>query len=148
MTAAAKAYEFVQALSQGKEPPAPFSMAWGLHEGMRGATWTIITSDGTVKTNTIKPMRGPGPIQKPTEVGKLSPDELLQLAAVMCAMRFDMTEPPPIQPSEVNLPQVELAVSLPDDRFSVRCPSPTLESLYGVAEIGKLFGEIRKRFVT
>lgn len=141
------AYEFVKAVSHGKEPPAPFRMAWGVHEGMRGATWTTVASDGTVLTNTIKPSRGPFVPQKPTEVGKLTPDEILQFAAILCAQRFDLIQPPVADPTDVSQPEVELPISLPTERFSLRYPSSKLADLYGLAEIGRVFQEVRKRFV-
>lgn len=141
-----RAYEFVRSVSMGEAPPAAFRMSWGLHEGMRGTTWTIVGSDGVVSTNTIKPSRGPVTPSKPTEVGRLSPDELRTFAAILCAQRFDLIQPPAEDPSLINAPQVELAIAMPEERFSLRCPSPTLESLYGLAEIGRVFGELRKRF--
>ena len=63
-----QAYEYVKAVSIGQSPPAPFRMAWGVHEGMRGATWTILDNEGVVSSNTIKPSRGPFVPQKPTEL--------------------------------------------------------------------------------
>ena len=143
-----RAYEFVSAVSRGEEPPGRFQMAWGLHEGMRGATWTTLASDGTVFTNTIKPTRGPFVPQKPTEVGRLTPDEVRTFAALLCAQRFDLLQMPAAEPTDIGLPEVELAISLPEERFSLRCPSPKLESVYGLAEIGRVFRELRGRFVT
>ncbi len=141
------AYESVKALSIGEEPPAPFQMAWGLHEGLRGATWTIVASDGTVSTNTIKPSRGPFVPQKPTEIGRLSADEVRTFAAILCAQRFDMIKVPDPDPTTIGLPEVELAISLPEERFSLRCPSPSLSDIYGLDEIGRVFRELRARFV-
>lgn len=140
------AYEHVKALSIGAEPPAPFRIAWGIHEGMRGATWTILASDGTVLTNTIKPTRGPFVPQMPTEIGRISADEVRTIAAVMCAQRFDLIQAPAATPDTVGAPEVELAISLPDERFSLRCPSPLLSDVYGLDEIGRLFRELRARF--
>ena len=142
------AYEFVKALSMGAEPPAPFSIAWGVHEGMRGATWTILASNGTVLTNTIKPMRGPAAPQRPTEVGKISADELRTFAAIMCAQRFDLLKAPDPTPETIGQAEVELAMSLPEERFSLRCPSALLSDVYGLDEIGRMFRELRARFVT
>ena len=110
--------------------------------GVRGA------SDGTVFTNTIKPTRGPFVPQKPTEVGRLTPDEVRTFAALLCAQRFDLLQMPAAEPTDIGLPEVELAISLPEERFSLRCPSPKLESVYGLAEIGRVFRELRGRFVT
>lgn len=142
------AYEYVQALSRGEEPPAPFRIAWGLHEGMRGATWTIVASDGVVYTNTIKPTRGPFVPQKPTEIGRLTADEVRTFAAILCAQRFDLLTVPAPDPASIGLPEVELAVSLPEERFSLRCPTPALADIYGLDEIGRVFKELRARFVT
>lgn len=143
-----KAFEFVKAVSQGEDAPAPFNMAWGLQEGMRGATWTTVRSDGVVLSNTIKPSRGPFVPSKPTELGTLTPGELQTFCAILCAQRFDLIQPPPMDPSLMHAPTVELAISVPDERFSLSCPSPKLEECYGLAEIGRVFGELRKRFTT
>lgn len=140
------AYEHLQAVAQGEEPPNPFRVAWGVHEGMRGTKWFMISSDGTVLVNHIKPARGPAAPQRPIEVGKLAPADVATFCGILCAMRFDLLQPPAMAPSDVGQAEVELAVSLPSERFSLRCPSSKLADLYGLDEIGRVFNELRAKF--
>lgn len=142
------AYEHLQAVAQGGEPAGPFQIAWGVHEGMRGTKWFMVGSDGAVLVNHIKPVRGPAAPQRPTEIGRLAPDDVLTLCSILCAMRFDLLKPPPMDPSDVGQAEVELAISLPNERFSLRCPSSKLADLYGLDEIGRVMNELRKKFPT
>lgn len=139
-------FEHLRAAAEGREPPNHFQIAWGVHEGMRGTKWFIVGSDGAVLVNHIKPVRGPAVPQRPTEIGRLGPDDLQKLCGILCATRFDLRQPPPMEPGDAGQAEVELAISLPNERFSLRCPSLKLAEPYGLDEIGRVMNELRKKF--
>lgn len=140
------AYESLKAVSQGQAAPESFRMAWGVHEGMRGANWIMLDCDGRVLTNTIKPTRGPFVPQKPTEVGQVSAAEVQTFCAILCAQRFDMLDLPEPGPADLSGAVVEFSISMPNARYSIKCPSPKLDDVYALAEIGNQFRDLKTRF--
>ncbi|MEI8258372.1 MAG: hypothetical protein WCJ30_22070, partial [Deltaproteobacteria bacterium] len=71
------------AFARGATPPAPLEMSWGVHDGMRGARWLSVGSDGLVQETTFSPSARGAPVRRP--LGRVGLDEVRALAGAIAS---------------------------------------------------------------
>lgn len=71
----------LEAFARGATPPEPLELSWGVHEGMRGARWLSVGSDGLVQETTFSPSSRGAPVRRP--LGRVGLDEVRALAGVV-----------------------------------------------------------------
>jgi hypothetical protein len=135
----------VASLAAGEAAPKPVFFVWGVHEGMRGASWLVLNAAGLLLERRMGPNAKLGEPLPETQLGHIPPAGVQQFAALLIAQNFDRIRPPPMPPSAPSAPQVELSVVCGDDIANVRIPSPQLDQLPGLGAIKDAFQALRQQ---
>jgi hypothetical protein len=135
--------DFVVALAEGRPVPGPITFLWGVHEGLRGATWTELRSDGMLKERKFPPGHPLGKPLSETVLAQLSAERVRAFAQVLVAHSFDRLNAPLGPPSPPNIPMVELTVVAGTDTMRIEVPAPQMDKTPGLTAIRDAFLALR-----
>ncbi len=135
----------IAALAAGEAAPAPVFFVWGLHEGMRGASWLVLNADGLLLERRMGPNVKLGEPLPETKLGRISQAGVQKFAALLIAQNFDTIRPPQTSPAAPSAPQVELTVVCGEDTANVRIPSPQLGQVPELQAIKDAFQALRRQ---
>jgi hypothetical protein len=134
--------DIVAALAAGEAAPAPVFFSWGVHEGMRGASWLVLNASGLLLERRMGPNARLGEPLPETKLGQIPPAGVQKFAALLVAQNFDQIRSPPAAPS---MPQVELTVVCGGDIANVRVPSRQLDQVPELRAIKNAFQALRQQ---
>jgi hypothetical protein len=123
-----RARAVVAAVADGRPAVVPASFTWAVHEGMRGASWLVLKTDGTLLERRFRADQPLGQPLPETKLGSASPAVVRELAALLIAQQFERIQPPsdPVPPTAA---QVEPIVEAGREQVSVRIPSHKLDQV-------------------
>jgi len=120
-------------------------MVWALHDGIRGAIWTIVKSDGKVIERKLTGPARLGEVVPATDLGTASPAALQELAATLVQQGFDRLKRPAGAMASPMAPQVELSLHLGDENYSFQLPSFQLDQVPELQVIHAAFQRLKSQ---